>query len=52
MSAEITKKTGESVDLVGGAGGIFEIRKDGVVLWKKERNGEFPKPGVGAELFG
>ena len=51
MSAEIKKATGEDVDLIGGGGGIFEIRKDGEVLWKKERGGSFPADGEGAALF-
>ena len=51
MSAEIKEATGEDVDLIGGGGGIFEIRKDGEVLWKKERGGSFPADGEGAVLF-
>lgn len=51
MSAEIKQATEESVTLVGGAGGIFEIRRDGEVLWKKLRNGHFPEDGEAAALF-
>ena len=52
MSAEITEKTGEAVKLVAGEGGIFEIRRDGEVIWKKQRSGHFPEPGEAAALFG
>ena len=51
MSAEIEKATGQKVTLVGGGGGIFEIRKDGEVIWKKERSGHFPLPGEVSGLF-
>ncbi|NNE90688.1 MAG: hypothetical protein HKN23_03495 [Verrucomicrobiales bacterium] len=52
MSAEITEKSGEPVTLVSGAGGIFEIRREGEVIWKKQRSGHFPEPGEAADLFG
>jgi len=51
VSAEIEKATGLKVDLVGGDGGIFEIRRDGDVIWKKERSGHFPEDGEAAKLF-
>lgn len=51
MSAEITKATGQDVTLVPGGGGIFEVRRDGDVLWKKVSHGVFPKPGEAAALF-
>ena len=52
MSAEIERVTGDSVTLVGGGGGIFEIRRDGAVIWKKHPSGDFPSPGEAAALFG
>ena len=51
MSAEIEKTAGLKVTLVAGGGGIFEIRRDGEVIWKKERSGHFPLPGEAAALF-
>ncbi len=36
---------------MGGSGGIFEIRQDGNVIWKKERSGHFPLPGEASALF-
>jgi predicted Rdx family selenoprotein len=51
VSAEIEKITGQKVILVGGRGGIFEIRQDSNVIWKKERSGQFPLPGEASALF-
>ena len=51
MSAEIEKITGQKVILVGGSGGIFEIRQDSNVIWNKERSGHFPLPGEASALF-
>ena len=51
MSAEIENATGQKVTLIGGGGGIFEIRQDGEILWKKVRSGVFPAEGEAAELF-
>ena len=51
MSAEIKAATGEDVKLIAGSGGIFEIRKHGHLLWKKQRGGAFPKAGEAKALF-
>lgn len=51
MSAEIKKSTGLEVSLIAGGGGIFEIRKNGEILWKKQRGGPFPVPDEAASLF-
>lgn len=51
MSAEIKEAIGGEVTLVGGGGGIFEVRRDGKVLWAKERGGPFPAPSEAAALF-
>jgi len=32
------------VALIPGAGGIFEVRLDGDVLWNKKQQGRFPEP--------
>jgi predicted Rdx family selenoprotein len=39
------------VKLVAGGGGIFEVRKDGEVLYAKAKTGGYPKPGEAAALF-
>lgn len=51
MSAEIKQATAAEVRLIGGRGGIFEIRRDGNVIWKKERGGPFPAEGEAAAMF-
>ncbi|NRB26661.1 MAG: hypothetical protein HRU37_03165 [Roseibacillus sp.] len=45
------EKTGEEVSLVAGGGGIFEVRRDGELLYTKARTGGFPKPGQAASLL-
>ena len=51
MSAEIKTVCEEEITLIPGEGGIFEIRKDGELLFKKERSGGFPIEGEAAALF-
>ena len=51
MSAEIKKATGEEVTLIEGGGGIFEIRENGKLLWKKIEHGVYPAEGEAANLF-
>ena len=51
MSEEIRQSTEAEVILIGGRGGIFEIRQDGNLIWKKERGGPFPAKGEAAALF-
>ena len=51
MSAEIKTVSDEEITLIPGEGGIFEIRKNGELLFKKERSGGFPVTGEAAALF-
>lgn len=51
VSAEIKDATGVQSELIGGSGGIFEIRLNGSVIWKKQRSGHFPEQGEAAQLF-
>ena len=51
MSAEIKAATGIESTLVAGGSGIFEIRKEGEIIWKKQRSGHFPEDGESAKLF-
>ena len=50
MSAEIKEATGKDAFLIEGGGGIFEIRQDGDILWKKTESGVFPADGE-ADVF-
>ena len=45
------RKVGVEVNLRAGSGGVFEIRCDGKVIWKKEKSGHFPGLGEAAALF-
>lgn len=51
MSAEIKTVSHQPIVLKPGDGGIFEIRRDGEILFKKTRAGGFPLPGEAAALF-
>lgn len=51
MSAEIKNVSSETIELIPGGGGIFEIRRDNEVLFRKERTGGFPEEGEAAALF-
>jgi predicted Rdx family selenoprotein len=51
VSAEIKNVSDDEITLIPGEGGIFEIRRDGEVLFKKERTGGFPAKGEAAALF-
>jgi selT/selW/selH-like putative selenoprotein len=51
VSAEIKEATGKDAFLIEGGGGIFEIRQDGDLLWKKTQSGVFPADGEAAALF-
>jgi len=51
VSAEIKTVCEDRITLIPGEGGIFEIRQDGKLLFKKERSGHFPANGEAAALF-
>lgn len=51
MSAEIKQVTDVEITLIEGGGGIFEIRQDDKLLWKKTQSGVFPAEGEAAALF-
>tara|TARA_B110000438_G_C15580730_1_gene549504 strand:- start:628 stop:774 length:147 start_codon:yes stop_codon:yes gene_type:complete len=40
-----------SADLIPGSAGIFEVKKDGVVIFSKYKLGCFPEEGKIAELL-
>jgi predicted Rdx family selenoprotein len=49
--AEIKSAVGVSADLIPGSAGIFEVKKDGVVIFSKNKLGRFLKEGEIAELL-
>jgi predicted Rdx family selenoprotein len=49
--AEAKLAAGVSADLIRGSAGIFEVKKDGVVIFSKYKLGRFPKEGEIAELL-
>jgi len=51
VSVEIQSVTNEEIKLISGSGGIFEIRQNGKLLWKKQRSGHFPENGESKKLF-
>ena len=42
MAAKIKAKTGVAAELVKSSGGVFEISKDGVLIFSKKKLGRFP----------
>ena len=52
MAAEIEGKLGLKATLQEGKGGIFEVRRDGRVVFAKSNSGRFPSPGEVAGLLG
>lgn len=45
MSAEIRASTGIAAELIGGAGGVFDVRADDRLLFSKHRRQRFPEEG-------
>ncbi|HAJ75033.1 MAG TPA: hypothetical protein DCM64_01115 [Gammaproteobacteria bacterium] len=51
MSAEIKEQTGIEAVLIPGGGGIYDIRKDGVLVFSRHKLARFPEPGEIAGLL-
>ena len=51
MLAETKLAAGVSADLIPGSAGIFEVKKDGVVIFSKYKLGRFPEEGEIVELL-
>ncbi len=51
MSAEIKDISGATAVLTPGGGGIFEVRRDGELLFSKGQSGRFPDPGEMLQLL-
>ena len=43
MQATLKKKFGVEAKLIGGGGGIFEVKLDGKVVFDKDSVGRFPE---------
>jgi selenoprotein W-related protein len=51
VSAEIKDVTGHAVTLIPGSGGVFEIRRDGELIFSKSTSKRFPDVGETAQLL-
>jgi predicted Rdx family selenoprotein len=51
VSAEITEATEAEVTLVAGGGGVFDVRRDGELVFSKFESGRFPDVGEIAQLL-
>jgi selenoprotein W-related protein len=45
LAAELKQSLGVGASLIPGAGGIFEVKRDGELVYSKAEMGRFPKPG-------
>jgi selenoprotein W-related protein len=45
LADEIKKQLGETVELIKGRDGVFEICVDGRKVFSKKETGRFPEPG-------
>lgn len=43
MAEEILEKTGVKPELIGGSGGIFDVKLDGKLIFSKHEVGRFPE---------
>ncbi|MBI3372408.1 MAG: hypothetical protein HY017_11720 [Betaproteobacteria bacterium] len=43
MAAEISDQLGVKPELIEGAGGVFDVVADGVMIFSKHRAGRFPE---------
>jgi len=50
LKAEIEKKFPDAeIELIEGSNGVFEVKRDGTLLFSKHELGRFPNPGEIAE---
>ncbi len=45
MAAELEESLGVKATLIPGSGGVFEVSRDGEIVYNKADTGRFPKPG-------
>jgi len=51
VSAEIKEAVGVEAKLIAGGGGIFDVKRDGVLIFSKHKLGRFPNEGEIADLL-
>jgi len=51
VSAELYQVTGSSPELIAGSGGVFDVMRDGKLIFSKHRVARFPKAGELAALI-
>ena len=45
MAASVKKEFGAEAELIRGAGGVFDVRVEGKLIFSKHELGRFPEPG-------
>jgi len=51
VSAEVKEAAGVEATLIAGGGGIFDVKRDGVLIFSKHKHGRFPNEGEIAHLL-
>jgi selenoprotein W-related protein len=51
LAAELKQSLGVEASLIPGAGGIFEVKRDGELVYTKAEVGRFPKPGEVVDIL-
>jgi len=51
VSAEVRDVVGVEATLIVGSGGIFDVKRDGVLIFSKHKLGRFPNEGEIADLL-
>jgi len=52
VAAELKKSHGVESKLIAGAGGVFDVKVDGQIVYTKAATGRFPKPGEASAAIG
>ncbi|MCE2390688.1 MAG: Rdx family protein [Proteobacteria bacterium] len=52
MAAEIRRVTGGEASLIKGDNGVFEVKRDGDLIFSKHRTGRFPEHAEILERLG
>jgi selenoprotein W-related protein len=51
VAAEIGAAIGATPELIEGGSGVFEVVRDGALIYSKKETGRFPNPGELTELL-